>query len=69
LAAASPQTDLVEYLTGSSFIDELPETPFQLDAEGCLPIPSTPGLGLRINLDSLAELARVPRAELSDLTP
>lgn len=69
LAAASPQTDLVEYLTGSSFIDELPETPFQLDAEGCLPVPSTPGLGLRINLDSLAELARVPRAELSDLTP
>jgi len=67
LAAASPQTDLVEYLTGSSFIDDLPARPFQLDADGFLPIPVTPGLGIEISLDALAELSRTPRGDLADL--
>lgn len=54
LASALPGTNLVEYLTGSPFVDELPTTPWQLDAEGMLPIPDTPGLGLTLNPDAVA---------------
>ncbi len=55
LASAFPDTDLVEYLTGSPFIDDLCE--WKLDAEGMLAIPSGPGLGIRINLDALREFS------------
>ena len=47
LASAIRNTDLVEYLTGSPFIDDLVETPWKLDAEGLLPISTAPGLGDR----------------------
>ncbi|HTP31556.1 MAG TPA: mandelate racemase/muconate lactonizing enzyme family protein [Candidatus Acidoferrales bacterium] len=53
MASAFPGTDLVEYLTGSPFIDELVETPWKLDAEGMLPIPAGAGLGVSINLDAV----------------
>ncbi len=55
LASAFPDTDLVEYLTGSPFIDDLCQ--WKLDAEGMLAIPSRPGLGIRINLDALREFS------------
>lgn len=55
LASAFPDTDLVEYLTGSPFIDDLCQ--WKLDAEGMLAIPSGPGLGIRINLDALREFS------------
>src|SRR5213595_2410703 len=54
LASAFPDTDLVEYLTGSPFIDELALGGWHLDAEGMLPIPALPGLGLKLNPDALA---------------
>jgi L-alanine-DL-glutamate epimerase-like enolase superfamily enzyme len=44
---------LVEYLTGSPFIDELVVKPWTLDAEGMLPIPDAPGLGVAINPDAV----------------
>ncbi len=53
LASACRNTDLVEYLTGSPFIDELVETPWKLDADGMLQIPSGPGLGVSINMDAV----------------
>ncbi len=53
LASANRNTDLVEYLTGSPFIDELVEKPWQLDAEGMLPIPASPGLGISLNMDAV----------------
>ena len=53
LASAFRNTDLVEYLTGSPFIDEIVETPWKLDAEGMLPIPSGAGLGVSINPDAV----------------
>lgn len=49
LASAFPGTDLVEYLTGSPFIDEITLGGWTLDADGMLPIPTTPGLGLELN--------------------
>lgn len=55
LASAFSDTDLVEYLTGSPFIDELCE--WSLDSDGMLAIPSGPGLGIAINLDRLAEFS------------
>jgi D-galactarolactone cycloisomerase len=42
LASAFPGTDLVEYLTGSPFIDEITVGGWKLDADGMLPIPTNP---------------------------
>jgi D-galactarolactone cycloisomerase len=53
LASASPGSDLVEYLTGSPFIDDIVEVPWKLDSDGMLPVPSGPGLGISINLDKV----------------
>jgi L-alanine-DL-glutamate epimerase-like enolase superfamily enzyme len=55
LASAFPDTDLVEYLTGSPFIDEIALGGWRLDSEGMLPIPALPGLGLKLNPDALAK--------------
>lgn len=51
LASAFPDTDLVEYLIGSPFIDEIKVGGWKLDADGMLAIPSTPGLGIELNPD------------------
>jgi D-galactarolactone cycloisomerase len=64
LASAFPDTDLVEYLTGSPFIDEIAAGGWELNPEGFLPIPSQPGLGITINLDALAEYSRTNLANL-----
>ena len=53
LASAHRHTNLVEYLTGSPFIDDLVETPWKLDTDGMLPIPSGPGLGVSLNFDAV----------------
>lgn len=53
LASASKHTDLVEYLTGSPFIDELIEERWKLDQEGMLQIPLRPGLGISLNFDAV----------------
>lgn len=58
LASAFPETDLVEYLTGSPFIDELVATPWKLDVEGMLEIPNTPGLGVTLNPDAVEKYTR-----------
>jgi L-alanine-DL-glutamate epimerase-like enolase superfamily enzyme len=55
LASAFPDTDLVEYLTGSPFIDEIALSGWRLDADGMLTIPNTPGLGLKLNSGALAK--------------
>jgi L-alanine-DL-glutamate epimerase-like enolase superfamily enzyme len=54
LASAFRDTDLVEYLTGSPFIDAIAAGGWRLDSEGMLPIPSAPGLGLRLDPDEVA---------------
>jgi L-alanine-DL-glutamate epimerase-like enolase superfamily enzyme len=52
LASAFPETDLVEYLTGSPYVDEIVQGGWSLDPDGMLPIPNKPGLG--ITLDAAA---------------
>jgi L-alanine-DL-glutamate epimerase-like enolase superfamily enzyme len=61
LASAFADTDLVEYCTGSHYIDDLAAGGWQLDQEGMLAIPDTPGLGLRLDADALAKHARGAR--------
>jgi L-alanine-DL-glutamate epimerase-like enolase superfamily enzyme len=53
LASASRNTNLVEYLTGSPFIDDLVEGGWKLDGDGMLAVPSGPGLGVSINPDAV----------------
>jgi D-galactarolactone cycloisomerase len=52
-ASAIRATDMVEYLDGSPYIDELVAEPWTLDADGMLLIPDTPGLGLTLDEDSV----------------
>jgi D-galactarolactone cycloisomerase len=58
LASAFPGTDLVEYLTGSPFIDEITVGGWHLDADGMLAIPDSPGLGLELDPDAVAKYTR-----------
>jgi D-galactarolactone cycloisomerase len=54
LASALPKTDLVEYKTGSPYIDEITTGGWKLDQDGMMPIPETPGLGIEIDHDAVA---------------
>ena len=55
ISAFVPNATYVEYLTPCAYIDELPTKPFQLDDDGCLPIPQAPGLGIDIDDDRLQQ--------------
>lgn len=57
LAAALPDTDLVEYKTGSPYIDDITEGGWTLDEDGMLRIPTEPGLGLSLDRDALGRYA------------
>jgi D-galactarolactone cycloisomerase len=54
LAAALPDTDLVEYMTGSAYIDGLSTRPWKLDDDGMLAIPDVPGLGVELDPEAIA---------------
>jgi len=57
LASAFHDTDLVEYLTGSPYIDEITVGGWKLDKNGMLAIPDKPGLGLTLDMDVVAKYA------------
>jgi L-alanine-DL-glutamate epimerase-like enolase superfamily enzyme len=57
LASALPATDLVEYIAGSAYVDEIVAEPWKLDENGMLSIPATPGLGLELDVDALGRYA------------
>ncbi len=54
LASAFPGTDLVEYRTGSPYIDEITVGGWHHDADRMLAIPEAPGLGLKLDWDAVA---------------
>ena len=58
LASAFANTDLVEYITGSPYIDTLTVGGWSLDADGMLAIPTTAGLGVEVDLDAVGRFAR-----------
>jgi D-galactarolactone cycloisomerase len=53
LTSAIHNADLVEYLTGSPFIDDLVSNKWRLDEDGMLPIPSSPGLGIELDFEAV----------------
>jgi L-alanine-DL-glutamate epimerase-like enolase superfamily enzyme len=53
LASACPGTELVEYLTGSPYIDHLTLGGWALDAAGMLAIPDRPGLGIELDPEAV----------------
>ncbi|GAA4087197.1 mandelate racemase/muconate lactonizing enzyme family protein [Actinomadura miaoliensis] len=57
LASALPGTDLVEYVTGSPYVDSITAEPWRLDDDGMLAIPDTPGLGIRLDPEALDRYA------------
>jgi L-alanine-DL-glutamate epimerase-like enolase superfamily enzyme len=60
LASAFRNTELVEYLTGSPFIDDLVDHPWKLDTEGMLEVPDGKGLGVSLNLDAVEKYTGQP---------
>jgi D-galactarolactone cycloisomerase len=58
LASAFPGTDLVEYMTGSSYVDEITVGGWKLEADGMLAIPDTPGLGVQLDPGAVAKYSR-----------
>jgi L-alanine-DL-glutamate epimerase-like enolase superfamily enzyme len=59
LASAFPGTNLVEYLTGSPFIDDITVGGWKLDNDGWLEIPTRPGLGLELDRDMVEKYSGV----------
>ena len=59
LASALPNTDLVEYMSDTAYIDGIASRPPKLDDEGLLDIPETPGLGVEFDLEGLARYTDV----------
>ncbi len=62
LAAALPNVDLVEYIAGSAYVDNIMATPFKLDADGMLAIPDVPGLGVALDPDRVARYSPASKA-------
>ncbi|MEO7241918.1 MAG: mandelate racemase/muconate lactonizing enzyme family protein [Variovorax sp.] len=62
LASAMPDTDLVEFIGGSAYVDGILAAPFSLDAEGFLQIPDRPGLGVEPDLEKVARYTADPKA-------
>lgn len=53
LVASLSSTSWVEFNTGNELVEELIARPFQLDADGCLPVPALPGLGIEVDRERL----------------
>lgn len=58
LASALPETDLVEYITGSPYLDDLVDGGWHLDEDGMLPIPEAPGLGIALDFEAVERFTR-----------
>ena len=57
ISAAMPQTEVVEFIGGSAYVDGILTEPFKLDAEGYLEIPRSPGIGVALDPNKVAKYA------------
>ena len=48
----------VEFNVGNPLVEELVAPGFALDADGCLPVPNGPGLGIEIDRDRLEQFRK-----------
>ena len=55
IAAAMPNTEVVEFIGGSAYVDGLLTEPFKLDGEGYLEIPMSPGIGVSLDPEKVAK--------------
>jgi len=62
LVSAFSDTDLVEYIVGSPYVDDILTERWALDDEGMLPIPDAPGLGVQIDAEVVAKYADIALA-------
>ncbi|MEU3653243.1 mandelate racemase/muconate lactonizing enzyme family protein [Streptomyces sp. NPDC032161] len=60
LSSALAATDLVEYKTGSAYVDDLVAGGWRLDADGYLDIPSGPGLGVSLDPEAVEKYGTRP---------
>jgi D-galactarolactone cycloisomerase len=58
LASAFAGTDLIEYKTGSAYVDEIVTGGWTLDADGMLAVPDKPGLGITIDPEAVKKYSR-----------
>ena len=58
LSAAIPGADLVEYIGGSPYIDDITVGGWSLDGDGMIAIPDKPGLGITLDRDAVRKLTR-----------
>ncbi len=54
IAAAHPTARWVEYITPSPYIEDIVTSPFVIDEDGLLEIPTEPGLGIQLDWDRIA---------------
>jgi D-galactarolactone cycloisomerase len=60
LAAAIPTADLVEYIGGSPYLDDIKQGGWTLDPDGFVQIPTLPGLGMELDEDALGRFTPDP---------
>lgn len=56
LVSSLSTNSFVEFNVGNPLIEQIVDPPFQLDANGCLPVPINPGLGVDLDRDQLRYL-------------
>lgn len=57
LTAALPHAAFVEYRTPMPYVDDILTEPFQIDGDGYLRVPDTPGLGVDVDVDKVKRFA------------
>ena len=58
LTAAMPVATYVEYITPSPYIEAILASPFQINGDGLLEIPTGPGLGIDLNMEAVERMSR-----------
>lgn len=58
LVSSLSTRSFVEFNVGNAMVETITAEPFRLDADGCLPVPAAPGLGVELDRERLEHLER-----------